>query len=40
MNDCTYCMNPDYCMLLMRCCIGCEKCSQYEKTEDDGEKEE
>ena len=34
MNDCTYSMNPNYCLLLMRCCIGCDKCSQYERTAD------
>ena len=39
MNDGTYCMNPDYCLLLMRC-IGRKECSQYEKTEtEDDEKE-
>lgn len=39
-NDCIYCMNLDYCLLLFRCCIGCENCSQYEKTDDDEQETE
>lgn len=35
MNNCKYCMQPDYCMINFSLCEDCEKCSHYEPITDD-----
>lgn len=37
MNDCKYCMQPDYCMITFGLCEDCKKCPQYEPNTDDEE---
>lgn len=37
MNDCKYCMNPDYCMINFSLCEDPNKCPHYEPKTDDKE---
>ena len=37
MNDCKYCMQPDYCMINFGLCEDCKKCPQYEPNIDEQE---